>query len=502
MPREICFDENLILKAVPSTPEAERQKDSMGKIGLTKIASIVVGFCVASAIASSAQTFTRLTKFNGSNGQWPYYGSLIQGTDGNFWGTTSFGGNGSKGGTVFQITPNGKLITVCSFGAGGGCPNGSVPYAGLIQDVEGNFYGTTYEGGSQGFGDVFEITTEGQYVELHSFCSEPNCTDGQSASQGLIQAMNGKLYGIASGAIFTLNADNGFTSLFAGEDAPRQMIQASDGNFYGIGVKGSHKGGDVLEITASGMGRTMYNFCSESNCGDGEQPIALMEGADGNFYGTTTYGGASNSGVVFKITPGGDYSVLYSFCSQANCADGGGPSAGLVQGTDGNFYGTTTFGGAVKINGIFGGYGTVFQITPAGQLTTLHTFCLQGGDCADGAYPFAALVQGTDGDFYGTTYGLVNCPGNCGTVFRISMGLSPFVTANPNFAPVGHIVNILGSHFTGTTSVTFHGTSATYDVVSNTLIKATVPSGATAGSIEVTTPGGTLSSNAPFQVLP
>ena len=474
----------------------------MRKTGFKKIASIIVGFLIASAIASSAQTFTRLTKFNGSNGQWPYYGSLIQGTDGNFWGTTSSGGNGSKGGTVFQITPNGKLITVCSFGAGGGCPNGAVPYSGLTQDVDGNFYGTTYEGGSQGVGDVFEITPEGQYIELHSFCSAPNCADGGNVSQALILATNGKLYGTASGAIFTLTKENVFSSVFTGEDGPRQMIQASDGNFYGIGVRGTHKAGDVLEITASGMSRTLYNFCSELHCTDGDQPIALMQGSDGNFFGTTTYGGVNNSGVIFKITPDGDYTVLYNFCSQANCADGGGPSAGLVQGTDGNFYGTTTFGGAVTINGIFGGYGTVFQMTPAGQLTTLHTFCLQGGDCSDGAYPFAPLVQGTDGNFYGTTYGLVNCPGNCGTVFRISMGLSPFVAANPNFAHVGHVVNILGNHFTGTTSVTFKGVSATYDVVSDTLIKATVPSGATAGTIEVTTPGGALSSNAPFQVLP
>jgi uncharacterized repeat protein (TIGR03803 family) len=173
-----------------------------------------------------------------------------------------------------------------------------------------------------------------------------------------------------------------------------------------------------------------------------------------------------------------------------------------MEGTDGNFYGTTTFGGLSRINEFALGFGTVYQITPTGQFTTLHTFCAAGGDCADGAYPEAGLTQGTDGNFYGLTYGRLTCPGNCGTVFKLSMGLAPFVEASQDFSPIGHSVNILGNNLTGTTCVKFNGVPAMFKVLSNTLIRATVPTDATTGRIEVTTPAGALSSNTDFHVLP
>jgi hypothetical protein len=125
-----------------------------------------------------------------------------------------------------------------------------------------------------------------------------------------------------------------------------------------------------------------------------------------------------------------------------------------------------------------------------------------GGDCADGAYPLDGLTQGTDGNFYGTTYGLPQCPGNCGTVFKFSMGLVPFVEASPAFGEVGHAVHILGNNLTGATSVSFNGIKARFKVAANSFIMATVPSGASSGKIEVTTPSGRRSSNAAFQVIP
>jgi len=149
---------------------------------------------------------------------------------------------------------------------------------------------------------------------------------------------------------------------------------------------------------------------------DGKGANGPVQGSDGNFYGTTEYGGSYLDGTVFKITPEGTLTTLYSFCSQQNCTDGEGPDAGLIQASDGNFYGTTAIGGAKT------SYGTVFRITPSGTLTVLYNFCSESG-CADGAGPRAALVQASDGNFYGTTWeggAGTNCASyGCGTVFKI-----------------------------------------------------------------------------------
>ena len=140
---------------------------------------------------------------------------------------------------------------------------------------------------------------------------------------------------------------------------------------------------------------TLLNF-DGTNGANPDSP--LVQGVDGNFYGTTPGGGAYGWGTVFKITPGRALTTLYSFCAQANCPDGGKPDAGLVLASDGNFYGTTSWGGAY-VTCDSNPCGTIFRITPGGRLTTLHSF-----DGTDGATPNARLVQATDGNFYGTTY--------------------------------------------------------------------------------------------------
>ena len=184
--------------------------------------------------------------------------------------------------------------------------------------------------------------------------------------------------------------------------------------------------------------------------------------------------------------------TLYSFCG---CTDGSYPQ-GLVQATDGNFYGTTIAGGT---NG-----GTVFAITPSGSLTTLYTFCSQSG-CTDGQSPDGELAQDTNGNFYGTTaFGGTSddCEFGCGTVFSLSTGLGPFVSFVRNPAKVGQTFGILGQGLNGTTGVLLDGAPATFIVKSDTLLEATVPAGATTGPVTVTTPSGTLTSNVPFRVLP
>jgi uncharacterized repeat protein (TIGR03803 family) len=198
-------------------------------------------------------------------------------------------------------------------------------------------------------------------------------------------------------------------------------VQASDGNFYGTTVEGGADGaGTVFRITPSGTLTTLYSFCSQVNCTDGYWPYAgLVQAADGNLYGTTGNGGAfGNYGTVFKITPSGTLTTLYSFCAQNGCADGEEPAARLVQAADGNFYGTTASGGTSQNCDSYR-CGTVFKITPSGTLTTLHSF-----NYADGAYPYAGLVQASGLvqaavlNFYGTTF--KGGGDGYGTVFRLA----------------------------------------------------------------------------------
>jgi uncharacterized repeat protein (TIGR03803 family) len=486
----------------------------MRKFSFLTSLCVSVAFCVVGVVQSPAQSFTRLFKFDGANGEAPYRESLIQGLDGNFYGTTYLGG-ANNGGEVFRITPNGNLTMIYSFCPGAGCLDGSLPSDTLLQTFDGNLYGTTSEGGASNYGTVFKLTPSGVLTTLHEFCSEANCADGVVPVFGLTQGINGNFYGATttevagiSGTIFEITSSGQLTTLYTfcalsncldGAGSGGALILGTDGNFYGVtGSGGAQKVGTIFRITAGGKLTTLHSFHKT----DGELPNTLLQAADGSLYGTTEYGGINQEGVIFKLTPSGQFSVLHNFCSVMNCVDGATSQAPLVEGTDGNLYGVTTFGGVAKLNGqIFSGYGTVFQITPAGQFTVLHTFCTLGGNCADGAYPADGLTQGTDGNFYGTTYGL-DCSGNCGTVFKLSMGLARFVEASPAFGRVGHGVHILGNNLSGATSVTFNGKPARFRVGADSFITAVVPSGASSGKIEVTTPNGTLSSNTVFQVIP
>jgi uncharacterized repeat protein (TIGR03803 family) len=195
-------------------------------------------------------------------------------------------------------------------------------------------------------------------------------------------------------------------------------------------------------------------------------------------------------GTVFKITPQGDLETLHSFDS----ADGANPLAGLMQATDGNFYGTTSAGGVHNM-------GVIFDITPRGTLTTLYSF----GSPPEGSNPLAPLLQGTDGAFYGTTVygGEGDCIfTGCGTVFELTVGLGPFARTIPGAGKIGSEIGILGTALAGTTAVAFDGQAAQFRVYSASLLLAYVPSGATTGYVTVTTPTGVLKSNVPFHVIP
>ena len=245
----------------------------------------------------------------GLDGEYPQAG-LIRASDGNFYGTTAFGGP-NLWGSVFKYTPTGMESLLTSFASGA---DGERPLAALLQASDGNFYGTTYAGGANSLGTVFRVTPSGSSTVLWSFGAG---TDGQLPKGSLVQALDGALYGTTSGG-------------------------------------GTLGGGTVFKITLAGAESIVWNFGSGS---DGTDPeAAVIQGSDGNFYGTTALGGTQNQGTVFKLTPSGVETVLWNF----DYISGSGPNSRLIQASDGNFYGTTV--------------GTVFKITPAGVESTLWSF--------------------------------------------------------------------------------------------------------------------------------
>ncbi len=462
----------------------------MSNSRLGKLFCALALFCGATVIASSAQTLTTLADLGGN----PYFGSLIQATDGNFYGTTWFGGNTGNG-TLFRVTPTGTVSLVYSFcKVKYVCSDGSLPLS-VIQAADGNLYGTTLGGGAYSGGVLFQISKSGMYSTLYSF-------PYQSAPIApLVQGVNGSLYGVSGNTIFQFApATAAFTTVvtFPKTAIPESLVLSASGTFYGTtGAGGVNRDGFFFSLTPAGKVASLYNF----NTATDGSARTLTVGADGNFYGTAQFSGADNGGTVFKITPAGQFTILHNFCSAASCADGEWPTGALVQATDGNFYGATPLGGTAGINSCVSHCGTAFQITPSGTLTTLYNFCSLD-NCADGLQPYQGIVQGTDGSFYGATYGGGSANNGGGTLYSISMGLAPFVRPNPVFGRAGYTISISGTNLTGATSVTFNGTPATFGVIGPTLIKAQVPAGATSGTIQVTTPNGTLSSNVSFQITP
>jgi uncharacterized repeat protein (TIGR03803 family) len=450
-----------------------------------------------------AQTITTLESFDGTDGRLSFAG-LVQATNGNLYGTTYYGG-AKNSGEVFEITPGGTLTMLHSFCSKSGCTDGEYTYAVPIQGTDGNFYGTTYLGGSKELGTVFKITPSGALTTLHTF----DGTDGSQPLAGLVEAANGDFYGTTymggskgKGEVFKITPSGAFTTLHSfcslsgctdGENPFAGLILGVDGNLYGTTFGGgTAKGfGTVFKITPSGTLTTLHSFCTQSGCPDGQFPqTGLVQATNGNLFGTTVSGGAYGDGTIFEITTSGTLTTLYSVCSQSNCPDGNYLIAGLIQATDGNLYGIMDVGGA-------NGSGTIFKITLSGALTTLYNFCSQSG-CPDGQYPGGGLVQGTDGNLYGTTDdGGANGEG---TIFSLSVGLGPFVETQPNAAKVGAAVKILGTDLTGASSVNFNGTAASFTVVSSSEITTNVPAGATTGEVKVVTPSGTLLSNVPFRV--
>ncbi len=464
---------------------------------LQVLAVVIIIIVAASTTTVHAQTYTDLYNL-GSNSGDPtnpaWLGLLAQGRDGNLY-STSQGGGTSAFGTAFQLTLAGN-ITPWSFDGKGN--DGVYPYSGLTLGTDGNFYGTTYEGGSSGAGTIFKVTSSGKITTLYSFGGFNCC-----AYAAPIQGLDGNYYGTTSdgggevfGTVYKMTPAGKVTFIYTFGGTvryPTALTLGTDGNFYGTfeGGAGASQYGGVFKITPGGKFTVLYNF---KGTPDGQTAKgAIIQASDGNFYGTTQRGGVNGFGAIYKMTPAGALTILHSFSE----TDGLGlaPLAGLVQATDGKFYGVAASNYSS---------GVIFQMTSTGKFTVLLNFTNTTGNYP-GANPQVALLQHTNGTFYGDTDG--GGKGQlcfCGVLYSLGMKLNPFVSfVGPLFeGKVGKTIEILGQGLTGTSKVSFHGAAATFTVVSDTYLTAVVPSAATTGSVTVTTPGGTLTSNKIFRVTP
>ncbi len=371
------------------------------KISRSLIAIIIL-VLVGLSERGNGQTLNTLWQFSGGvDGGMPRAG-LVQ-NNSNFYGTTQTGGV-SGSGTVFSISSTGNLTNLWSFTGG---IDGGGPVAGLVQGNDGNFYGTTAAGGSNGWGTVFQITPAGTLTTL---CQFDHATNGANPVAGLVLGSDGNFYGTTlnggpsrRGTVFQITSAGTLTTLYdfpdilEGGNPGAGLVQGSDGNFYGSTRDGGlFDAGMTFQITSTGTVNWLSSFVGAPNDDGGAN--TLVQGSDSNFYGTTFGGGGSFRGTVFAMTSQGTVTTLSSLSEDAA------PAAGMVQGSDGDFYGTTLDGGV--------GFGALFKITSAGTFTSLYSF--KGG--SEGASPYANLVQGVDGNFYGTT--ALGGTNNAGTVFQ------------------------------------------------------------------------------------
>ncbi len=361
-----------------------------------------------------------LYAFTGYNDGDQPSGALVSGVDGNFYGTTSYGGAGGHG-TVFKIAPGGQFTSLYSFAGGN---DGDDPTGSLASGSDGNLYGVTYLGGPQQQGSAYRITPAGAFTSLYIFTGGD---DGSHPGGPLLAASDGNFYGTTfeggkggAGTVFRLTPKGDLTTLYAftgGQDGgtPQPgLVQGGDGNFYGVTNQGGSSGdGTVYRLTPAGALTTLHTF---TGGGDGAAPSAgLLLAGDGNFYGSTLDGpGDDGGGTVYKLTIAGELTTLYAFQTGA---EGKSPQNTLLQAADGSFYGTTSLGGS-------GNAGAIFRLAPDGTLSAVHS--------DNNLYP-GGLVQGPDSNLYGVAAGF----GNYGLIIKITL-------AAPGTHPAGVTVVVAG----------------------------------------------------------
>jgi uncharacterized repeat protein (TIGR03803 family) len=406
-----------------------------GLVGLSTLILAAQGACAGEKVI-----------FAMKRGKLPYAG-VIEDSKGNLYGTTSAGGGGGGGtgsGTVYEVSSKGKATTLYKFGKHDGDPLG--PYAGLMMDSSGNLYGTATGGGANGLGAVFKLAPNGKLTVLHSFAGG---SDGSYPDAGLIADSEGNLYGTTTsggmtcsgtgngcGTVYKISSSGTESVLYAFQGSPNDgsfpvagLVMDGEGNLYGTTVSGGNafcegpEGdggcGTVFKLTPGGAESMLYSFQGGD---DGAIPFGtLIMDSEDNLYGTAEFGGANGGGSVFEIAPNGAETTVYSF-QEGGSGDGIGPLAGLWADEAGDMFGTTVGGGTHD-------KGTVFELPAGGGETVLYSFV---GGKNDGALPYAGVIGDGTGDLFGTTYeggsGQKCAPGRdrspkgygCGVVYEIA----------------------------------------------------------------------------------
>jgi uncharacterized repeat protein (TIGR03803 family) len=433
----------------------------------------LISFLLAAASLLSAQSVSTLLNFKGNNGADPLYVTFVQGRDGRLYGTTYSGGANNLGAVIKINLSDNNSIVLHSFSG----TDGSSPGAGLTLATNGSYYGTTVMGGAYGFGVLYSITPSGTLTVLHSFAGG---SDGEYPYGPPIQAVDGNFYGATSGTpdssdeatIYKLTSTGNYSVIYTFNSSTTGvgvygLVQGSDGLLYAVAnVGGANNCGTVVKLSTAGVLKETHSF----SCSVGPHyPVAApLLASNGTLYGTTPKGGAHGQGTIYNISSLFGVNVLYS--------DGEDPYAGLVQANDGNLYGVTYYSSQVFSWNLDGTY-TAFPGYVNGETV-------------------ANLMQDTNGLFYGVSYGF----GGYGFVYSFDNGLIPFVAFVKSRGAIGAIAQILGQGFTGSTSVTFNGVAASFTVVNDTYMTATVPASASTGPVVVTTPTATLTSNQNFTV--
>jgi uncharacterized repeat protein (TIGR03803 family) len=441
-----------------ANPYAGVIRDSAGNLYGTTTSGGSAGAGVVYKLDAAGRETVLYSFAGGTDGRYPTAG-VISDSAGNLYGTTVNGGTGDACvggcGVVFKLDTAGQETVLHTFTGGA---DGGEPYAGVIQDPEGNLYGTTSGGGAADVGVVFEVDTAGQQTVLYNFCSLPSCADGAAPMAGLIRDSAGNLYGTASGlygvfgagVVFKVNTAGDETVLYSftggadgGSPYASGVVRDSAGNLYGTTEEGGTEGaGVVFKVNTAGQETVLYNFCSLANCADGAAPYAgvILDSA-GDLYGTTGSPLTGYAGVVFKVNTAGQETVLYAF---AWGADGDRPFAGLIRDSAGNLYGTTSSGGAAEA-------GVVFKVDTAGQETVLYSF----PGATDGAMPWAGVIRDSAGNLYGTTS--QGGTAGAGTVFKIDAAghetiLYTFTGGADGIYPYAGVIEDSAGNLYGTTA--------------------------------------------------
>lgn len=384
---------------------------------LMQVLSVLLLLAALPHMPTRAQTFSVLYSM-GTNAGDPLYptdiGVIARGPDGSLYTTSQQGGKYNRG-SLFKITPDGKLTVIHSFDG----TDGSGPTSGLVMGSDGNLYGTAYAGGSKGCGTIYRVTPTGTFTTLHDFTGG---TDGAYPITAPRQGKDGNFYGMMPTCIYKITPTGQFTTLFPFTrttittlgNGGMDLIAGSDGNFYGTMLRGGPGGpggyGAIIKMTPGGDVTALHFF----DGAHGSLPYSLIMGSDGNLYGTATQGigytGGSGFGLVYKLTPSGDYTVLHTFAG----TDGSLPVATVTEGSDGYLYGDTK-GGSKG--------GVIYRVAKDGSnFAVLHTF-----KATEAFYDCTPLVQDIDGRFYGDSY--QGGSKLTGSVYVLDMGLAPPATS-------------------------------------------------------------------------